>query len=70
MKCKKCGEEMVVQTVGVTKHRSVFKILLCIILLFIPIAGWIALFVLLAGSKKIKAESYAICPSCGRKEKL
>ena len=70
MKCSKCGAEMELHTVTETKHRSIFTILIYIILLFIPIIGWIALFKILGGSHKQKGVTYAICPQCGRKRKI
>jgi hypothetical protein len=57
MRCRKCKVPMQVHTVGETKRRGIFTILIYIVLLFIP-------------NSKIKAISYAICPSCGRRRKL
>ncbi len=57
MRCRKCKVPMQVHTVGETKRRGIFTILIYIALLFIP-------------NSKIKAISYAICPSCGRRRKL
>ena len=68
MKCRRCGAEMQMTTVSETKHRSIFTILIYIILLFIPIIGWIALFKILGGSKKQKAVTYAVCQNCGRRK--
>ncbi len=70
MTCRHCGTTMEMQTVSETKHRSLFTILIYIILLFIPIIGWIALFKILGGSRKQKAVTYAICPNCGRRQKV
>ena len=70
MKCHRCGAEMTMQTVAETKRRSIFTILIYIILLFIPIIGWIALFKILGGSKKQKAVTYAVCPNCGNRHKV
>lgn len=69
MICPKCGGEMQVQAVAEIQKRGCFTVLLYIILLFIPIIGWIALFMLLRG-KKSKTFSYAVCQNCGYKEKV
>ena len=70
MNCKRCNEEMQMQTATQTKKRGFFTILLYIILLFIPVVGWIALFALLAGSRKQEAVTFAVCPRCGYREKV
>ena len=70
MNCKKCGTEMQMQTVSQTKHRSPMTILIYIVLLFIPIIGWIALFKILGGSKKMKAVTFAVCPKCGYRKEM
>lgn len=70
MKCKKCGEDMIMQTASQTKHRNPLVILMYIVLLFIPVIGWIALFKILGGSKKQKAVTFAICPNCGYRKKI
>lgn len=70
MTCKKCGTEMEISTVSETKHRNPLVIIVYIILLFIPIIGWIALFKILGGSKKVKAVTFAVCPKCGYKKEL
>ena len=65
MKCPKCGSENVqVQAVAEMQKRGCLTTLLYIVLLFIPIIGWIALFCLLRG-KKSKTRNYAICQNCG-----
>ena len=70
MVCPKCGSENVqVQAVAETKKRGCFTVLLYIFLLFIPIIGWIALFMLLRG-KKSKTVSYALCQNCGNRWKV
>lgn len=69
MRCRKCGAEMEMQTASQTKHRNPLVIIIYIVLLFIPIIGWIALFKILGGSRKMKAVTFAVCPNCGyRKE--
>jgi len=70
MLCKKCSAEMQMQTVSQTKKRGVLTILFYIVLLFIPVVGWIALFALLAGSRKQEAVTFAVCPRCGYREKV
>ena len=65
MKCPKCGSAYVqVQAVPEIKKRSCLTGLLYIILLFVPVIGWIALFLLLRG-RKSKTRAYAICQACG-----
>ena len=61
---------MEMQTVSQTKHRNPLVILIYIVLLFIPIIGWIALFKILGGSKKQKAVTFAVCPNCGHRKKV
>lgn len=61
---------MQMQTVSQTKHRNPLVILIYIVLLFIPIIGWIALFKILGGSKKQKAVTFAVCPKCGNRRKV
>jgi transcription elongation factor Elf1 len=69
MVCPKCKSENVsIQTVAETQKRGCLTVLLYIILLCIPVIGWIALFMLLRG-KKSKTVSYAVCQSCGHKWK-
>lgn len=70
MNCRKCGAEMEMQTVSQTKHRNPLVILIYIVLLFIPIIGWIALFKILSGSKKMKAVTFAVCPKCGYRKEM
>ena len=70
MNCRKCGAEMEMQTVSQTKHRNPLVILIYIVLLFIPIIGWIALFKILSGSKKMKAVTFAVCPNCGYRKEM
>ena len=50
MRCPRCGSEYVqVQAVSEIRKRSCLTVLLYIILLFVPVIGWIALFLLLRG---------------------
>jgi len=70
MTCRKCkGENVDVQAVAEQKKRGCLTTLLYIILLFVPIIGWISLFMLLRGQKS-KTESYAVCQNCGNRWKL
>lgn len=69
MVCPKCGSEMEAQMITETKRRGFITILIYIILLFIPIIGWIALFKLLGGSRKTHTVSYLFCKQCGYKHK-
>lgn len=67
MVCPKCKSTNVsVQTVAETGKRGCLTTLFYIILLFIPIIGWIALFMLIRG-KKSKTRAYAVCQDCGHK---
>ena len=69
MICPKCNSDNVnVQVVSEVKKRGFFKILIYIILLCVPIIGWIALFMLIKG-RKSKTVSYAVCQSCGKRWK-
>ena len=70
MNCSRCGTQMEMQTVSQTKHRNPLVILIYIVLLFIPVIGWIALFKILGGSKKQKAVTFAVCPNCGHRKKV
>ena len=70
MNCKKCGAVMQMQTASQTKHRNPLVFIVYIILLFIPIIGWIALFKILGGSHKMKAVTFAICPNCGYRHQV
>ena len=64
MICPKCGSEMQAQAVSEIKKRGCLTVLLYIILLFIPIIGWIALIMLLRG-RKSQTKTYMVCPKCG-----
>lgn len=69
MKCPKCGSETVqVQAVSEMQKRGCLTVLLYIILLCIPIIGWIALFMMLRG-RKSKTTNYAVCQNCGHRWK-
>lgn len=67
MQCGRCGSLNVqVQAVAETRRRGCFTVLLYIILLFIPIVGWIALFCLLRGQRSV-TRGYAVCQTCGNR---
>jgi len=66
MKCPKCGSENTqTQVVSEVKRRGCLSVLFYLILLFIPIIGWIALIVLLRGNKS-KMNTKAVCQDCGK----
>lgn len=67
MICPKCKEEMQAQVTSETKKRGCLTVLLYILLICIPIIGWIALFMLLRGQKS-KTVTYMVCPKCGYKK--
>jgi hypothetical protein len=70
MVCPKCGSDKVeVQAVSEVKKRGCLKVLLYIVLLCIPVIGWIALFMLIRGNKS-RTVSYAVCQSCGKRWKV
>lgn len=68
MICPKCGEAMQAQVTSELKKRGCLSVLLYIVLLCIPVIGWIALFMLLRG-RKSKTVTYMVCPRCGRRVK-
>ena len=55
---------MQVQAVAEIKKRGCLTVLLYLILLCIPVVGWIALFMLLRGRKSVTT-TYAVCQKCG-----
>lgn len=70
MICPKCkSENVILQPVAETKKRGCLAVLLYIILLFIPVIGWIALFMLLRG-RKSSTITYAVCQQCGNRWKV
>ena len=70
MVCPKCHSENVnVQQVSEMKKRGCLSTLLIIILLFVPIIGWIADFMLIRG-RKSKTVGYAVCQNCGHRWKV
>lgn len=70
MVCSKCGSQNVAnQVVTENKKRGCLTVLIYIVLLCIPIIGWIALFCLIRG-KKSKTVTYAVCQNCGKRWKI
>lgn len=68
MTCPKCGTDLQAQVTSEVKKRGCITVLLYIILLCIPIIGWIALFNLLRG-RKSETVTYMVCPNCGYKQR-
>lgn len=70
MVCPKCqSEDVTMQAVAEQKKRSCLFVVLIIILLCIPIIGWIGLFFLLRG-RKTETNTYAVCQNCGNRWKI
>ncbi len=67
MICPRCSSERVaVQAVAETQKRGCLTTAFYILLLCVPVIGWIALFLLIRG-KKSKTRSYAVCQTCGKR---
>lgn len=66
--CSRCGSELQAQVVSELKKRGCLSVLLYLILLCIPLVGWIALFSLLRG-RKSQTVTYLVCPKCGHRQK-
>ena len=64
MTCPKCGNQMQVQAVSEVKRRGMFTVLLFLILICIPVLGWIILISLLRGQKS-QVKMLAVCQTCG-----
>ncbi len=62
--CPRCGGSMTAQAVSELKPRGCLTVIFYIILLCIPVLGWIALFFLLRG-RKSRLRTYFVCNSCG-----
>jgi hypothetical protein len=70
MVCPKCGSKNIqIQVVSEMKKRGCLTVLFYILLLCIPVIGWIALFALLRG-RKSEQHSEAVCQSCGKRWKV
>lgn len=69
-RCSKCDSPNVQhQVVSETNKRGCLSTLLYIILLCVPVIGWIALFLLLRG-RKSKTITYTVCQDCGHRHKV
>ena len=67
MVCKKCGGTNIVTTpVAEMDKRGCLSTIMKIVLLFIPIIGWIAFFSLIRG-RKTKTRLVSVCQDCGYK---
>ena len=64
MTCPKCGNQMQIQAVSEVKQRGIFTVLLYLILVCIPVIGWIILISLLRGQKS-QVKMLAVCQTCG-----
>ena len=64
MTCPKCGNQMQIQAVSEVKRRGIFTVLLYLILICIPVIGWIILISLLRGQKS-QVKMLAVCQTCG-----
>ena len=64
MTCPKCGNQMQIQAVSEVKRRGIFTVLLYLILICIPVIGWIILISLLRGQKS-QVKMLAVCQACG-----
>jgi|BioPla2DNA2_1021312.scaffolds.fasta_scaffold34883_3 hypothetical protein len=70
MICPKCGSNNVnVQVAHEIKRRGCLTVLFYIVLLLIPLFGWIALALLLRG-RKSKTVTWRVCQDCGCKGKV
>ena len=63
MTCPKCGNQMQIQAVSEVKRRGIFTVLLYLILICIPVIGWIILISLLRGQKS-QVKMLAVCQTC------
>ena len=66
MICPKCGNQMQIQAVSEVKRRSSCTVLLYLILVCIPVIGWIILISLMRGQKS-QTKILAVCQTCGYK---
>ena len=64
MTCPKCGNQMQIQVVSEVEQRGIFTVLLYLILVCIPVIGWIILINLLRGQKS-QTRTLAVCQTCG-----
>ena len=66
MICPKCGYQAEVQVVSEIQRRGCLTAVLYLILICIPVIGWIVLIALIRG-RKSKTRAYAVCQHCGHK---
>ena len=67
MACKKCGSlDFTTNSFSEVQQRGCLTVILYLILLCIPILGWIVLFSLLRG-RKSKIKTIRVCNRCGHK---
>lgn len=62
--CNLCHVQLQSQLVTETQRRGVLEVIILIILLCVPVVGWIALIILLRGRKSV-TKTVLYCPSCG-----
>lgn len=67
--CSRCGGPTQVQAVSEMKKRGCLTVLLYIVLLCLPIVGWIALFMLLRG-RRSRTHAYRVCQHCGYRRRV
>ena len=67
MVCKKCGSmDITPSSFSEVQQRGCLTVIFYLILLFIPVFGWIALFLLIRG-RKSKTKTICVCTLCGHK---
>jgi heme/copper-type cytochrome/quinol oxidase subunit 2 len=69
MTCPKCGSFMDAQAVPEIRKRGCLLTLFYIILLFVPVIGWIALFCLIRG-RRSRTVTYGVCQNCGYRRRV
>ena len=62
--CNLCHVPLQSQLVTETPRRGVLEVIFLIVLLCVPVIGWIALIILLRGRKSV-TRTVMYCPSCG-----
>lgn len=69
--CAKCNStNHVIITEDISQRMSPLMALVYIGLLFIPVIGWIAFFIMLTKRPRTKRYTSAVCQVCGNKEVL
>ncbi len=67
MVCKKCGSmDITTNSVSEVQRRGCLTVIFYLILLCIPIIGWIALFSLIRG-RKSEIKTICVCNLCAHK---